>query len=164
VIGVTAPTVTLVTTPTTTTTTAVCADKPWVSEFGSVCADYASNAWCTSDGGYGSGWDPSWGSFQIFAATDGTSALEACCTCGGGATDLSWAVVYAGAYCANYVEVTNNGSWMTAEMCGSLAEAHSGCNTALIFVKNGAPWTHCYCAAAGDDCTQRGVATAFDVW
>merc|ERR1719190_324528 len=38
-----------------------CDDKPadWKSSAGSTCADYVSKAWCTSDGGYGSGWDKS---------------------------------------------------------------------------------------------------------
>merc|ERR1740129_2430875 len=38
-----------------------CSDKPgdWKSSAGTTCADYVSKAYCTADGGYGSGWDDS---------------------------------------------------------------------------------------------------------
>merc|ERR1711862_386225 len=50
------------------------------------CADYVSKAWCTSDGGYGSGWDKSTdGSFDDWAV-NGVAATVACCGCGGGST------------------------------------------------------------------------------
>mmetsp|Transcript_31991 Transcript_31991/g.84960 ORF Transcript_31991/g.84960 Transcript_31991/m.84960 type:complete len:271 (+) Transcript_31991:1-813(+) len=39
--------------------------------------------WCTENGGYGSGWGESWGSFQDYA-TNNKSALTVCCVCGGG--------------------------------------------------------------------------------
>merc|ERR1712060_158723 len=65
-----------------------CDDKPadWKSTAGSTCADYVSKAWCTSDGGYGSGWDKSTdGSFDDWAV-NGVAATVACCGCGGGST------------------------------------------------------------------------------
>merc|ERR1712032_526640 len=65
-----------------------CDDKPadWKSTAGSTCADYVSKAWCTSDGGYGSGWDKSVdGSFDDWAV-NGVAATVACCGCGGGST------------------------------------------------------------------------------
>merc|ERR1711862_19941 len=65
-----------------------CDDKPadWKSTAGSTCADYVSKAWCTSDGGYGSGWDKStWGTFDTWAV-HGAAATVACCGCGGGST------------------------------------------------------------------------------
>merc|ERR1712222_276625 len=58
----------------------------WKSTAGSTCADYVSKAWCTSDGGYGSGWDKSTdGSFDDWAV-NGVAATVACCGCGGGST------------------------------------------------------------------------------
>merc|ERR1739838_218226 len=65
-----------------------CDDKPagWKSTAGSTCADYVSKAWCTSDGGYGSGWDKSTdGTFDDWAV-NGVAATVACCGCGGGST------------------------------------------------------------------------------
>ena len=62
-----------------------CADKPsgWKGTEGSTCADYGAKQWCTADGGYGSGWKDEWGKFEDMA-TNGKSALQVCCVCGGG--------------------------------------------------------------------------------
>merc|ERR1712241_302434 len=48
------------------------------------CADYVSKAYCTADGGYGSGWDDS--STIDDYAVNGVAATLACCGCGGGST------------------------------------------------------------------------------
>merc|ERR1719445_2066602 len=61
-----------------------CSDKPgdWKSSAGATCADYVSKAYCTADGGYGSGWDDS-STFDDWAV-NGVAATVACCGCGGG--------------------------------------------------------------------------------
>jgi hypothetical protein len=62
-----------------------CQDNPadWQSSTGYSCQDYQASMWCTQDGGYGSGWGESWGTFQDYA-TGNKSALTVCCVCGGG--------------------------------------------------------------------------------
>merc|ERR1740123_474138 len=55
-----------------------------MSSSGSTCADYVSKAYCTADGGYGSGWDDSC-TFDDWAV-NGVAATVACCGCGGGST------------------------------------------------------------------------------
>jgi len=55
-----------------------------MSSSGSTCADYVSKAYCTADGGYGSGWDDS-STFDDYAV-NGVAATLACCGCGGGST------------------------------------------------------------------------------
>jgi hypothetical protein len=40
---------------------------------------------CTPTGGFGSGWDLSWGSsYRAYVSSDGADATQACCGCGGG--------------------------------------------------------------------------------
>lgn len=50
------------------------------------CADYKSNAWCTTDGTHtghaGNGWKVQWGTLD-------SSAMQACCQCGGGLSTMS---------------------------------------------------------------------------
>jgi len=63
-----------------------CRDDPagWRSAGGGTCEDYSSKSWCTPKGGYGKSWDrDAHGNFERWA-TDGYSAVEACCACGGG--------------------------------------------------------------------------------
>jgi len=62
-----------------------CQDDPadWQSSTGYSCQDYLASMWCTQDGGYGSGWGESWGTFQDYAISN-KSALTVCCACGGG--------------------------------------------------------------------------------
>lgn len=63
-----------------------CSDQPrgWRSSTGLTCQDYVDRDYCTSNGGYGSGWWRTlWGSFSWWA-TDGVDASQACCGCGGG--------------------------------------------------------------------------------
>lgn len=62
-----------------------CEDNPadWQSSTGYSCQDYSASMWCTLEGGYGSGWGESWGTFQDYA-TSNKSALTVCCVCGGG--------------------------------------------------------------------------------
>merc|ERR1719412_3588735 len=55
-----------------------------MSSAGTTCADYVSKAYCTADGGYGSGWDDS-STFDDWAV-NGVAATVACCGCGGGST------------------------------------------------------------------------------
>jgi len=64
---------------------ASCRDKydGWYDSYGYHCSDYVSKELCTLDKGYGSGWDPTWGSFDSYAV-NGLSATEICCGCGGG--------------------------------------------------------------------------------
>jgi len=63
----------------------VCVDDPseWRSKTKSTCADYLNFNWCTSSGGYGEGWGDN-GDFKAWASSTGISAVEACCSCGGG--------------------------------------------------------------------------------
>jgi hypothetical protein len=60
-----------------------CTETPagWTSSTGATCAEYETNSWCTSSGGYGTGW-PS-GTFAD-TAVSGIDASHACCECGGG--------------------------------------------------------------------------------
>jgi len=71
--------------------TASCSDEPlgWASSSGGTCNQYSTSSWCTTDGGYGSGWDESsMGTFQRWAV-DNIDATQACCACGGGTTSSS---------------------------------------------------------------------------
>jgi len=56
----------------------------WRSSADNSCEDYRNNRWCNPDGTYGSQWSKMWGSWSRYAGTNGTSAGEACCACGGG--------------------------------------------------------------------------------
>ena len=63
-------------------------EQGWVNVKGDYCSDFKRGAYCTKRGGYGPGWESSWQSFtdRKMAARDGTTALQACCACGGGKT------------------------------------------------------------------------------
>jgi hypothetical protein len=65
--------------------TPVCVNSPpgWTSAGGTDCATYYAKEYCTLSGGYGEGWEDSFGSFDLWA-TKGYSPLFACCACGGG--------------------------------------------------------------------------------
>merc|ERR1719163_1354967 len=65
-----------------------CSTEPadWRSAGLSDCATYVSSNYCTADGGYGSGWEPTFATFSIWA-TNGVTALQACCGCGGGVAE-----------------------------------------------------------------------------
>mmetsp|Transcript_31441 Transcript_31441/g.73437 ORF Transcript_31441/g.73437 Transcript_31441/m.73437 type:complete len:857 (+) Transcript_31441:80-2650(+) len=82
--GVTNSTVPLTTTVTTTSASA-CLDVPitWKDNQQDGCSAYVDEKLCTHSGGYGPGWNASWGTFEAFAV-DGWSAIQACCGCGGG--------------------------------------------------------------------------------
>ena len=58
----------------------------WKSSNNENCLDYAVNSYCTSNGGFGVGWNSStWGSHTDYAdPVTGISATDACCACGGG--------------------------------------------------------------------------------
>ena len=61
-----------------------CNDQ-FVDSYGDNCAKYAAEGWCTLDGGYGSSWDSSWGTFENWTNADGESATVCKqCGCGGG--------------------------------------------------------------------------------
>lgn len=55
----------------------------WTSSGGRTCSEYFYSDWCTPDGKTGSSWNQSWGEFSDWAS-DGVSADDACCLCGGG--------------------------------------------------------------------------------
>eukprot|EP00928_Gymnodinium_smaydae_P016286 TRINITY_DN16086_c0_g1_i2.p1 TRINITY_DN16086_c0_g1~~TRINITY_DN16086_c0_g1_i2.p1 ORF type:complete len:614 (+),score=48.30 TRINITY_DN16086_c0_g1_i2:59-1843(+) len=62
-----------------------CKDTPyWTDVEGDDCQTYALSAYCTNVGGYGLGWDMSWGTFASFASGVLGPANAACCACGGG--------------------------------------------------------------------------------
>lgn len=54
-------------------------ERDWKDSSGRTCAQYHDNRWCTSDGGFGPGWQSSWGLFGLYGSAD-----TACCICGGG--------------------------------------------------------------------------------
>ncbi|KAK3268964.1 hypothetical protein CYMTET_22564 [Cymbomonas tetramitiformis] len=56
----------------------------WKDSVARTCEDNFIYNYCTETGGYGSGWDPLVdGTFEEYAVAN-VSALQACCTCGGG--------------------------------------------------------------------------------
>jgi len=60
-----------------------CFDMPgWESSEGQDCSDYVGKAYCTASRGYGSGWLPHWGTFDLYSSDDGYDATVACCGCG----------------------------------------------------------------------------------
>ena len=59
----------------------------WRDNEGDSCSSYASNQWCTPDGGYGEAWGNSGDSFSDYGMY-GMGAHEACCVCGGGSATL----------------------------------------------------------------------------
>jgi len=62
-----------------------CRDFPfgWRDAYTFTCLDHELWDWCTTDGGYGTGWAAGWGTFEAYAAR-GYQANTACCACGGG--------------------------------------------------------------------------------
>ena len=70
------------------TTTSVVNDGDkyvWIAQNGKTCEDYEVEKLCTSDGGFGTGWDQRLlGEFADYANTEGVDATQACCVCGGG--------------------------------------------------------------------------------
>lgn len=67
----------------TSATTPFCIDFPtnFKDSSGYDCADYATKQWCTSSGGFGSGWMSDWGTFADHSNKDGIDATTACCAC-----------------------------------------------------------------------------------
>ena len=60
-----------------------CQDQPdFLDSEGEGCDDHVTFGYCV-DGGYGPGWDATWGQFSDYAV-DGIDASQACCACGGG--------------------------------------------------------------------------------
>jgi len=55
-------------------------DYAWRSSTGKSCEDYYDLSLCEK-GGYGHGWDATWGAFSNFANADGVDASHACCGC-----------------------------------------------------------------------------------
>ena len=53
----------------------------WKDSYGEGCKAYEDKKYCTSTGGEGSGWAPSWGAFAKYAVK-GDDATTACCACG----------------------------------------------------------------------------------
>jgi len=67
-----------------------CADRLWADSTNDPCVNYqygepftTLGAWCTPSGGYGPGWQKSWGAFADWTK-GGHDATTACCACGGG--------------------------------------------------------------------------------
>jgi hypothetical protein len=60
-------------------------DMDWSNDYGQTCLDYELAEVCTVDGTFGPGWsfDYTWPELEL-PQSDGQSALDACCTCGGG--------------------------------------------------------------------------------
>lgn len=70
------------------TETTTCLDKPgWTDEEKDDCQVYSTNVWCTKSNEVGSGWHEEWGDIDEFKS-DGASALQACCACGGGSVPI----------------------------------------------------------------------------
>jgi len=68
-----------------------CQDSPssWANTDGEGCHKYERANFCTKSGGEGSGWrHGNWGSITDWADSQGRTALDACCACGGGAGDV----------------------------------------------------------------------------
>ena len=60
-----------------------CDDAGFVDSEGDTCRNYVDLGWCTPEGGYGPPWGEDWGEFSDYANSDGLSAPEVCCGCGG---------------------------------------------------------------------------------
>jgi hypothetical protein len=57
----------------------------WKDKNGYDCARYEKDKFCTTTGGYGSGWNlQAMGSFSMNVDQNVKSPVHACCTCGGG--------------------------------------------------------------------------------
>jgi len=56
----------------------------WTNQDGDTCRTYHNYDYCTSSGGTGSGWQTRWGRISDFYDNQGNTAIDACCTCGGG--------------------------------------------------------------------------------
>ena len=65
----------------------VCQDTipDWADASGADCSTYSLMKWCTISGEYGTGWETAWGLFSQYSS-DGGSATDYCCACGGGST------------------------------------------------------------------------------
>jgi len=65
-----------------------CTSSPlaWTDSQGDACENYANSKMCTQDGLPGEGWDASWGRFDDYES-QGRTADQACCECGGGSTN-----------------------------------------------------------------------------
>ena len=59
--------------------------RSWTDIRGYSCQKHVASKYCTSDGGYGSGWPSSWKDFEKQRRL-GLTARQACCGCGGGTT------------------------------------------------------------------------------
>jgi len=55
----------------------------WADKNGNDCEDYEEGHFCNRRGFYGDAWLDEWGKFEDMA-TNGKSALQVCCVCGGG--------------------------------------------------------------------------------
>merc|ERR1719498_1986651 len=72
----------------------VCNTVPtgWTDSRNVGCAYYQQARWCNADGSPGVGWDKGFGELKDYAR-DGVTAMEACCECGGGKTDIVAGIV-----------------------------------------------------------------------
>ena len=51
---------------------------------GDNCRKYIRRKWCSSTGGYGSGWRSAWGTFEDYAVNGQTALVCPQCGCGAG--------------------------------------------------------------------------------
>lgn len=62
-----------------------CVDRSnWTNTRGDNCYDYFINGYCNGTAKPGIGWSDSFGPIELYADLSGTTALDACCICGGG--------------------------------------------------------------------------------
>jgi hypothetical protein len=71
------------------TSASSCTDVPhWRSSEGDSCCKYPWESYCTADGKEGPGWKSSWGRISDYSDSNGFSATDACCGCGGGSRSV----------------------------------------------------------------------------
>ena len=108
----------------------VCVNDPvdWRSVDDESCMTYQVYGYCTEDGKEGDSWNSIWGDVFTLQGSQSTTAMEACCECGGGkqvalldkrddgCTDWEW----------KSVEQQNCAEWTAYEFCESTGEPGPG--------------------------------------
>ena len=126
-----------------------CFDHPtgWGDIFGVGCAAHVTDDLCRADGlsdlagtcdratgppaacgpGHGNGWDPTWGTIQANANSNGEHALGSCCGCGGGRFEYSSGAAFTLTLTTNYdAASTLNSTGFTSSLSAALTAAASG--------------------------------------
>ncbi|CAK0868359.1 unnamed protein product [Prorocentrum cordatum] len=105
-----------------------CADTDgWRDTDGDACSDYSQFSYCTTTGQPGIGWHAQWGTLSDFQE-GGKSAVEACCSCGGGSTGTYTGTQYTPTpndYGTAEVEVPSDVAW--AVVSGPCTKDRSDC-------------------------------------